>query len=235
MTEPVLNAKLQKVYNYIVQEISTRGYAPSVREIGSACGISSSSTVHGYLKRLENLGMVKRDPAKPRAMVLAQEPSQMSGLKNGPGMVLPETQIKTLTEPSEAPSGETKPTDAVPVFPFAEIPDYYVAGEGLIPPDEDFSLRKYYASKILITEMPDETMSNINLLAGDRIAVELTETVSNGDIVLVIYQDQALVRTFYQGLKQIRLQPENDETESISAAPEELTILGKVLGLLRRF
>ena len=49
MTEPVLNAKLQKVYNYIVQEISTRGYAPSVREIGSACGISSSSTVHGYL------------------------------------------------------------------------------------------------------------------------------------------------------------------------------------------
>lgn len=251
MTEPGLNPKLQKIYDYISSEITVRGYAPSVREIGGACGISSSSTVHGYLKQLENLGLIKRDPAKPRAMVLAagQASGQRSTGENGgqntsPGMVLPEGQIKPLTEaPGEPFKGPEAQSFQSGVFnvPLAGIKDCFTAGGSLNPPrlqfplEEQFFLQEFYAPEIMVTEMADDSMININLFAGDRIVVKLTEAVSNGDVVLVIYQNQALVRTYYKGIKQIRLQPENDEVEPISALSEDLMILGKVLGLLRKF
>lgn len=262
MSESGLNPKLQKVFDYIAQEIASRGYAPSVREIGSACQISSSSTVHSYLKQLESLGYVKRDPAKPRAMILgtaaagvfsgvSQQPSktaaEMRGLNPGPDMILPEARIKPFTEASGGPITEPVKSDwndsdrteakeeLIPFFPFSRLADSFVSGEGLTSGSQQFRISAYFAAPLILTEMPDDSMRNINLFPGDRIVVHPQNQAEDGDVILAIYQGQAFIRTYYKGLKQIRLQPEKDKVDSLSVLPEDLSILGKVLGLFRRF
>jgi repressor LexA len=74
MTEPK-NSKQKEIYDYIKSQIHLKGYPPSVREICSAVGLSSTSTVHGHLARLEKKGLIRRDPTKPRAIEVLEETS----------------------------------------------------------------------------------------------------------------------------------------------------------------
>ena len=228
-----LPPKLKEALFFIRQFIEDKGYAPSVREIGGAIGVASTSTVHGYLHRLQESGYLRRDPSKPRAMILqidkAPEPS---------GDKLPAEGVRTITGHSEKPFFSDKLT-TLPYIEWERLPDILQetdteqANEGenncLIPKsilDE---------SACFVTKIPDDSMLNRQLSEGDMVIIRKTETANTADIILCALQNEMLVRTYYKGLRQVRLQAENDRSEAIMTNPQDLAIIGVVIGFLRLF
>jgi len=194
-----------KILAYIQQVIELRGYAPSVREIGEAVGLKSTSTVHGHLTRLEKKGLLHRDAMKPRAMGLSGEkrldPDITASVSNIPlvGRVAAGSPI--LAEEN---------TEAVFPMPFEFV------GDG-----ELFMLR-----------VRGDSMINAGILNDDYIVVRSQPDAQNGEIVVALIEDEATVKRFYKEDGHFRLQPENDFMEPIIVP--EVTILGKVVSLLRK-
>lgn len=194
----------EKILAYIQEEIRTRGYAPSVREIGEAVGLRSTSTVHGHLTRLEKKGLLHRDAMKPRAMGLASpttEADLLSDVRQVPVVGRVAAGSPILAEES---------TEAV--FP---LPSDFV-GEG-----EHFILR-----------VRGDSMINAGILNDDYIVVRKQPDAHNGEIVVALIEDEATVKRFFKENGHFRLQPENDAMEPIIVS--EVTILGRVVSLLRR-
>lgn len=195
-----------RILAYIQEEISRRGYAPSVREIGEAVGLKSTSTVHGHLQRLEKKGLLRRDAMKPRAMGLSAAcgreaddalanafPIPVVGCVAAGMPILAEENIEdTLAVPSE------------------------FAGDG-----EHFILR-----------VCGDSMIQAGILSGDYIVVRSQPHAANGEIIVAMVEDEATVKRFYKEEGHFRLQPENDAMEPIIVS--DVTILGKVVSLLRK-
>lgn len=191
--------------SFIKEEVRTKGYPPSVREIGEAVGLASSSTVHGHLARLESKGLIRRDPTKPRAIeILDQQDSTIAkqGVVHVPlvGKVtagLPITAIENIEE----------------YFP---IPDSYGTTE----------------DQIFMLEIMGESMIEAGILDGDYVIVKQQATASNGEIVVAMTEDnEATVKRFFKEESYFRLQPENSSMEPIIV--DRVSILGKVVGLYR--
>ena len=197
----------EKILAYIQSVIKTRGYAPSVREIGEAVGLKSTSTVHGHLTRLEKKGLLHRDAMKPRAMGLSGEtiPDPMSDLTSD---VSPVPVVGRVAAGSPILAEEN--TEAVLPLP-AEF-----VGDGPL-----FMLR-----------VRGESMINAGILNDDYIVVRKQPDARNGEIVVALVDDEATVKRFYKENGHFRLQPENDAMEPILVP--EVTILGKVVSLLRK-
>lgn len=197
----------EKILAYIQSVIKTRGYAPSVREIGEAVGLKSTSTVHGHLTRLEKKGLLHRDAMKPRAMGLSGEtiPDPMSNLTSD---VSPVPVVGRVAAGSPILAEEN--TEAVLPLP-AEF-----VGDGPL-----FMLR-----------VRGESMINAGILNDDYIVVRKQPNARNGEIVVALVDDEATVKRFYKENGHFRLQPENDAMEPILVP--EVTILGKVVSLLRK-
>ena len=219
----MLPSHLQAILLFIQQYIEDNGYAPSVREIGKARNISSSSTVHGYLKRLEESGLLRRDGAKPRAMVV-----QMDSLEKPSGDKLPEDSFEPFIGHSEKPFFDES---------FKKLP--FVPFNGISGPDEDFCLVPAAGlddGDYFLTRMPDDTMHNRQLSAGDLLIIRRQSSANNSDIILGRLGDEAFIRIYSKGLKQVRLQAEPDDTqepiEAITVNADELEILGKVVGFI---
>ena len=171
-----------RILAYIESEIKTRGYAPSVREIGEAVGLKSTSTVHGHLTRLEKKGFLHRDALKPRAM----------------GLSLP------------------SPVSTYDVSAMRQIP---VVGR--------------VAAGIFALRVRGESMIQAGIMNDDYIIVRKQPDANNGEIVVAMIDDEATVKRFYKEHGYIRLQPENDAM--IPIIVPSVTILGKVVSLIRRF
>lgn len=191
----------------IRDHVSTFGYPPAVRDIGKTVGLSSSSTVHAHLARLEKMGLLRRDPSKPRAMELLGvepvEPQEMDGAS-----MLPLVGRVPAGPPSLA-SEEVEEVVAVPS-----------AAGGL---RGEFLLR-----------VKGDSMVNAGILDGDLIVVHQQETARDGEIVVaLIDEDEATVKRFFREADHIRLQPENDALEPILV--RDVRIAGVVVGLLRSF
>lgn len=194
----------ERILAYIQSEIKVRGYAPSVREIGEAVGLKSTSTVHGHLTRLEKKGLLHRDAMKPRAMGLtgdapeADDPFDVLRIpvvgRVAAGMpILAEENIEeTLPLPAE------------------------LTGQG-----EHFILR-----------VRGDSMIEAGILNDDYIVVRKQETARNGDIVVALVEDEATVKRFYKENGHFRLQPENSAMAPIIV--NEVVLLGKVISLMRR-
>jgi len=201
-----LSKRQEDILLFIKEEVRAKGYPPSVREIGEAVGLASSSTVHGHLARLESKGLIRRDPTKPRAIeILDQEEDlvQKQNVVHVPlvGKVtagLPITAIENIEE----------------YFP---LPDTYGAGE----------------DQLFMLEVMGESMIEAGILNGDYVIVKQASTANNGEIVVAMTEDdEATVKRFFKEATHFRLQPENSTMDPILV--DRVTILGKVVGLYRQ-
>ena len=196
-----------KILAFIKSEVQTKGYPPSVREICDAVGLRSTSTVHGHLMRLEKKGLLHRDSMKPRAMeVVDDEPDLMVPAVNNTTLIPVVGHV----------------TAGMPILAEENIDDYMPMPNELLGDGEHFILRVH-----------GESMINAGILDRDFIVVHKQHDALNGDIVVAMIEDEATVKRYYREKGHFRLQPENDTMEPIIVP--ELTILGKVVSLVRRF
>ncbi|VEF48274.1 LexA repressor [Bacillus freudenreichii] len=203
-----LSKRQEDILTFIKDEVKKKGYPPSVREIGKAVGLASSSTVHGHLERLENKGLIRRDPTKPRAIeILDQDQAEVTiPAKNAVNLPL-----------------VGKVTAGVPISAVENIEEYFPFPEQLVPSDE----------QVFILEIVGESMIEAGILDGDYVIVRQQQTANNGDIVVAMTdENEATVKRFYKESGYFRLQPENSNMEPIIV--QNVSILGKVVGLYRR-
>jgi len=181
-----LTKRQKEIFDFIGSYLGKHGYPPTVREIGKAVGLHSSSTVHAHLAKLESLGVVKRDPSKPRALEVLVERAKKAVRPLGlplVGQVAAGTPI--LAEEN--------------IEEYLEVPDV-VGGE-----DGDYILR-----------VRGESMKDAGILEGDFVVVRPTERASDSEIVVALVGDEeATVKRFFREKDQVRLQPENKSMKPI--------------------
>lgn len=203
-----LSKRQQEILDFIKKEVQTKGYPPSVREIGEAVGLASSSTVHGHLARLESKGFIRRDPTKPRAIeILAGDSTQVMN----PSKVVNVPVIGKVT------AGQ-------PITAIENVEEYFPLPERLVSPDD----------QVFILEIMGDSMIEAGILDGDYVIVRQQQTANNGDIVVAMTDEhEATVKRFFKEKNSVRLQPENSNMEPIIL--RNVTILGKVIGVYRMF
>ncbi|AYW50380.1 MAG: transcriptional repressor LexA [Tetragenococcus halophilus] len=195
-----------EVLKFIHTCVSQKGYPPTVREIGEGVSLSSTSTVHGHLSRLEKKGMIQRDPTKPRAIELTSLGLEAIGV-----------QQESIPMLGTVTAGE-------PILAVEEASDYFP-----IPPN----LTSLDGQLFMLT-IRGESMINVGILDGDQVIVRKQNFAENGDIVIAMTEDEeATCKRFYKEKDHIRLQPENDFMEPIILPI--VKILGQVVGLYRHF
>ncbi|MEQ2526580.1 transcriptional repressor LexA [Robertmurraya yapensis] len=201
-----LSKRQQDILEFIKDEVKLKGYPPSVREIGEAVGLASSSTVHGHLARLESKGLIRRDPTKPRAI-----------------------EILEIDEASNIPKSKVinvpvvgKVTAGLPITAIENVEEYFPLPERLAADDEN----------VFMLEIMGESMIEAGILDGDYVIVRQQQSANNGDIVVAMTdEDEATVKRFFKEKDYIRLQPENSTMEPIIL--RNVSILGKVIGVYR--
>lgn len=199
-----LSKRQQQILDFIKQEVKQKGYPPSVREIGSAVGLASSSTVHGHLSRLESKGYIRRDPTKPRAIEILEIEDDN----------IVKREAKYVPVVGKVTAGE-------PITAVENIEEYIPLPERMIHGDEVFVLT-----------IEGESMIEAGIYDGDLVIVRQQQTANNGEIVVAMTDEhEATVKRFYKEDNFIRLQPENAAMEPIVV--ENCTILGKVIGVFR--
>ncbi|MGG3957124.1 transcriptional repressor LexA [Bhargavaea massiliensis] len=199
-----LSKRQQQILDFIKQEVRTKGYPPSVREIGEAVGLASSSTVHGHLARLESKGFIRRDPTKPRAIEILDEYES-----------IPKTNVVNVPIVGKVTAGQ-------PITAIENIEEYFPLPERFVSPDD----------QVFMLQIVGESMIEAGILDGDYVIVRQQQTANNGDIVVAMTEDhEATVKRFFKEKDHIRLQPENSSMEPIIV--QNATILGKVIGVYR--
>jgi repressor LexA len=202
--ERPLPPRQKQILSFIRDTLRLKGYPPSVREIGEAVGLSSSSTVHSYLSKLEEAGFIRRDPTKPRAIEILDESPWRQKL------VTPVPLVGRVT------AGQ-------PILAVENIEETYPMPSELIGTRDD----------IFMLTVCGESMINAGIFDGDKVLVRKQSTANNGDIVVALLNDEeATVKRFFKEKNSIRLQPENDYMEPIYS--KNVSILGKVIGLYRK-
>ena len=208
-----LTGRQQEIWDFLVGYVDRHGYPPTVREIGSAVGLASPSTVHAHLANLERAGLLRRDPTKPRALELFGHRGEAAVVAAAPA-----ADVHRLPLVGEIAAGG-------PLLAEQNIEDYLAVPEPLARGGEEFLLR-----------VKGDSMIKAGILDGDYVVVRRQQDARNGDIVAALAgddesADEATVKTFYREDGRIRLQPENDALEPIYA--RHVQILGKVVGVFR--
>ncbi len=201
-----LTKRQSEIYQFIKHIVQTKGYPPSVREIGLAVGLASSSTVHGHLSRLEEKGYIKRDPTKPRAIEITETIGENINQEN------------TIHVPVIG-----KVTAGIPITAVENVEEYF-------PLPAHFT--STHNSNIFILDVVGDSMIEAGILDGDKVIVRSQSIAENGDIIVAMTEDdEATVKRFYKEETRYRLQPENSTMEPIYL--DNVTVLGKVVGLFR--
>ena len=197
-------SKQTEILQYIYDTVEDRGFPPTVREICSAVNLSSTSTVHGHIARLERKGFLLKDATKPRAIEVTKKGREELGIK-----------------PKEIPVVGVV-TAGQPILAVEDIDDYFP-----LPPD-----LKSDAGQLFMLKVHGKSMINAGILNGDNVIVRKQSSANNGEIVVAMTEDnEATVKRFFKENGQYRLQPENDTMAPIILS--NVTILGKVVGLYR--
>ena len=201
-----LEPKEQLGYDYIKENIKKNGYSPSIRDICSALGIKSTSTVHLCLDRLEKKGYIQKENGKSRTL-------RIEG-------VSPEESSELPMDFCNVPI-LGRVTAGQPILAVEEVEEYIPFGGG----------SRYTAGDLFALRVRGTSMINAGILDGDIIIVRRTPSAENGDIVVAMIEDEATVKRIYYEPGRIRLQPENDAYEPIYATT--VTVLGRVIALQR--
>ena len=200
----------REILEFVNSHVDAHGYPPTVREIGQAVGLTSPSTVHAHLARLEESGLIRRDPTKPRALEVIE--GGRSRDHAAPTTAPSRTSVLPLVGDVAAGTGliaEGQIEDTI------AVPDQLCA-------DADFLLT-----------IKGDSMINAGILDGDFVVVRKQDDARNGDIVVALMGDEdATVKRFFRESGRVRLQPENDDMEPMY--PEQVKILGTVRAVLRR-
>jgi repressor LexA len=217
-----LSERQQDILRFLRAFIARNGYPPSVREIGEAVGLSSSSTVHSHLNALENKGFIRRDPSSARALTVIDQGEDTPRDTSAVGLA----KTTRLEAPARLPRNVVELPLVGRVAAGAPILAEQNIEESLILPTQIVG----DTSSFLLT-VRGESMIEAGILDGDYVVVKEQPTAHNGEIVVALIGDEATVKTFYREPDRIRLQPENRGMEPIYA--RDVTILGKVIALLR--
>jgi repressor LexA len=206
MADQKLTTRQQQIFDFIKRYTNEKGYPPTVRDIGQAIGLTSSSTVHAHLANLERLGVLRRDPTKPRAMEVLADKAKRAVVPSGLPLIgrvaagspiLAEENIEEYVEVSPLAGGD--------------------AGD-------------------FVLEVRGDSMKNAGILNGDTVVVRKQATATDGDIVVAIVEDdveaEATVKRYFRERDHIRLEPENESFEPIRSP--DVKVAGRVIGVFRR-
>ena len=215
-----LKEREQKILSYMKEEIRTKGYPPTVREICAALGIKSTSTAHKDIESLVKQGYLVKDPSKPRALMVVDPVSGRQD--NGAGQ---ENGISQLRDDVIDIPVVGRVAAGTPILAEQNIEDTFPLPARDASSGTNFMLRVH-----------GESMIEAGIMDGDLILVQQSETASNGEIVVAMidgFESEATVKTFYKENGHIRLQPENSSMSPIIV--KDVRILGKVKGVFRYF
>lgn len=209
MPENELSGKRREILDFIAEHQRERGYPPSVREIGEAVGLTSSSTVHTHLTTLQKQGFLRRDPTKPRAIEVRYD------ARSGSPM-------------------ERRPARHVPLLGDVAAGTNVLAQESveeLLPLPEDFT----GDGQLFMLRVRGTSMIDAGILDGDYVVVRQQEEAEKGDIVVAgIPGDEATVKTYGRKGSKVVLRPANPTMEPMIYDPADVQIFGKVVTVLRR-
>jgi len=206
-----LSPRQREILEFVNSHVDQHGYPPTVREIGGAVGLTSPSTVHAHLARLESAGLIRRDPTKPRALEVIDGGRSR---ERGAVAIQPPPRTTVLPLMGDVAAGAGLVADER-VEDMVAVPDQLCA-------DADFLLT-----------VKGESMINAGILPGDFVVVRKQDDARNGEIVVALVGDEdATVKRFFRDAGRVRLQPENDDMDAMY--PEQVRILGTVRAVLRR-
>ena len=195
-----------KILNYIKEEINSKGYPPSVREICKAVGLSSTSTVHSHLSAIEQKGFIKKGTNKNRAIEVIDQETALYDL--------PKKEIVNIPLIGSIAAGQ-------PILATENAEDLFPIPIEWIGNNESFVLR-----------VKGDSMINAGIFSGDYVVISCQNSARNGDIVAALIDDEATLKRFYREKDHIRLQPENDNMEPILT--KEVAILGLLKCVIRK-
>jgi repressor LexA len=185
MAQRGLTKRQQEILDFVKRYVGERGYPPTVRDIGKAIGLTSSSTVHAHLANLEKLGVLRRDPTKPRAIEVLVGKAKAAVGPSGLPVV------------GQVAAGQPVLADEN-IEEYVEVPPFAGGEEG------EFILR-----------VKGDSMKEVGIYEGDHVVVRGQDTAANGEIVVALVGDEATVKRFFREEDHVRLQPENAAIEPI--------------------
>ncbi len=204
-----LTPRQRQVLEFVESEVAHRGYPPTVREIGEQLGLSSSSTVHAHLAALQDKGYLTRDPTKPRALEIHYDAGSGATVERRPARLVP------LVGDVAAGTGVLAAENVEEALPIPE--DFTVDGD------------------LFMLRVRGDSMIDAGILDGDLVVVRSQPTAEPGDTVVAgIPGEEGTVKTFLRRRNKIVLRPENPALDEMVFDPNEVTVYGKVVSLLRR-
>jgi repressor LexA len=198
-----LTKRQQEIFDFIKRYSAKYGYPPTVRDIGKAVGLASSSTVHAHLANLERIGLLRRDPSKPRAIEMLDRAA--AGVRSLVRSGLPLV--------GNVAAGQ-------PILAEENIEEYIQTPGAAGGEDGAYLLR-----------VRGDSMKNIGMLEGDLVVVKPQEDADDGDVVVALVGEEATVKRFFRETDHVRLQPENETMDPIRS--RDVRVMGKVVGLMR--
>jgi repressor LexA len=205
--EMPLTKRQKQVLNYIVKEIESKGYPPSIREIGKALNITTLRGVTCHLDALEKKGYIKRDSTSRGIKIISSTINGFSALQNQDVIKLPLL---------------GRVAAGTPILAEQNIEDWISVPKELVKNNK----------KVFLLRVRDESMINDHILDGDLVIVKSQTTAENGDTVVSIINNGATVKRFYRKNNHIELRPSNPKYKPL-ILKEDFRINGKVIGLLR--
>jgi repressor LexA len=209
-----LTKRQQEIFDFIKRYSAKQGYPPTVRDIGKAVGLASSSTVHAHLANLEKLGLLRRDPSKPRAIEL------LDRVQKDVGSAVQDAveSVKVMMRPGLPLVGQV--AAGQPILAEENIEDYIQVPAAAGGDTGEYVLR-----------VRGESMIDAGILEGDFVVVRPQDTADDGEIIVALVGEEATVKRFFREADHVRLQPENATMEPIRS--KDVRVLGRVVGLFR--
>jgi repressor LexA len=199
-----LTTRQQEIYEFIREHTAAHGYPPTVRDIGKAVGLASSSTVHAHLANLEKAGLLRRDPSKPRAIELLDRAVDA---------------VRSAVRPAGLPLiGHV--AAGQPILAEENVEEYVHVPQLAGGEDGEYVLR-----------VRGESMKNAGILDGDFVVVRPQQNGRDGEIVVAMVEEEATVKRFFREADHIRLEPENETMEPIRS--RDVQVIGRVVGVFR--
>ncbi len=192
MVELNLTKRQREIFDFVKRHGEEHGYPPTVRDIGKAIGLTSSSTVHAHLANLEKLGVLRRDPTKPRAIEVLVDKAKAAVVPSGLPVV------------GQVAAGQ-------PVLAEENIEEYVPVPQIAGGDEGEFVLR-----------VKGDSMVGAGIFEGDYVVVRPQETATDGEIVVALVEDEATVKRFFKEEDHVRLQPENDTLDPIRSRDVQL-------------
>jgi repressor LexA len=202
-----LTKRQQEIFDFIKKYSAGHGYPPTVRDIGKAVGLASSSTVHAHLANLEKLGLVRRDPTKPRAIELLDRAVDAAKNAVGGQSGLPLVGRVAAGVPITAEEN---------IEEYIDVPPLLGGDEGQF-----------------ILSVKGDSMVDAGILNGDYVVVRPQDTAVDGEIIVALVEEEATVKRFFRETDHLRLQPENKTMDPIIVR-DDVSILGRVVGVFRK-